>query len=134
MYGFSIKLHDSFKKIVDCVTEDLKKEGFGILTVIDVQKTLKEYLGIEKRPYLILGACNPELAHKALETDPNIGLLLPCNVVVREETDNNVIVSFMDPFIISTLAKNLEITKIANEVRKRLERVRKCLFGNKQTS
>ncbi len=134
MYGFSVKLHGSFKEIVDCVTDDLKKEGFGILTTIDVQKTLKDKLGIEQRPYLILGACNPQLAHQALNQDPNIGLLLPCNVVVREENENNIIVSFMDPLIISNLANNSEITKIAQDVRQRLERVRKCLFGSKPSS
>ena len=127
MYGFSVKLHGSFKEIVDCVTDDLKKEGFGILTTIDVQKTLKDKLGIEQRPYLILGACNPQLAHQALNQDPNIGLLLPCNVVVREENENNIIVSFMDPLAVLNIVNNPKITEIAKDVRKRLEKVRDSL-------
>lgn len=127
MYGFDIKLHDKFDNAVLSVTKALKTEGFGVLTTIDVKATLKEKLNIERRPYLILGACNPQLAHRTLEIEPNIGLLLPCNVVIREEDDGSITVSFMDPLAVLNIVNNPKITEIAQDVRKRLEKVRDSL-------
>lgn len=123
MYSFNVKRHDSFKNVIAEVTEALKTEGFGILTEIDVQATFKKKLGIERKPYLILGACNPQLAHRALEIEPDIGLLLPCNVVISEENDGSVLVSFMDPIAVMGLVNKPEILEIAQDAYDRLKRI-----------
>lgn len=127
MYSFAIQLNKDIATVEQDVVAALKKEGFGVLTEIDVQATLKEKLGIDQRPYKILGACNPTLAHQALEAEPDIGLLLPCNVVVREEEDGSVTVAFMDPQAVLQLVERDGIAQLASEVRARLERVRQAL-------
>lgn len=123
MYGFSTTFAGSYDQAIEKVTEELKKEGFGVLTEIDVQATLKAKLGIEKRPYKILGACNPGFANQALDAEPDIGLLLPCNVVVREEEDGSITVAFMDPKSVLGLVNRPEVETLGMEVREKLQRV-----------
>lgn len=127
MYGFSINLNESFEDAISRVTEALKDQGFGILTEIDVKATLKSKLDVDRQPYTILGACNPPLAHQALEADPDIGLLLPCNVVVRQEDSGWVTVAFMDPLAVLGLVDKPGVKELANEVRRKLECVRESL-------
>ena len=129
MYGFTVKSTGSMDEVQARVTEELQKEGFGVLTEIDVAATLKKKLDVERRPYRILGACNPELANQAIDADPDIGLLLPCNVLVREEEDGSVTVGFMDPAAGLALVDVEGIGTLAGEVRARLERVRDAVAG-----
>jgi uncharacterized protein (DUF302 family) len=124
MYGFSTKLSVSFDEAINKVTQALKNQGFGVLSDIDVQATLKARLGVEHGRYRILGACNPTFAHQALTVDPDIGLLLPCNVVVREDEDGSITVSFMDPNAVLELVERPEVSAIAAAVRNLLEQVR----------
>lgn len=122
-YGFGKTLPLDFERVIDAVTEALKTEGFGVLTDIDVQATLKNKLGEDMPPYRILGACNPSLAHKALIAEPSIGLLLPCNVVVRQDESGTVHVEFMDPGAVLDLVENPMIHELAQDVTERLNRV-----------
>jgi len=127
MYSFSTNVSGSYDEVLAKTIEVLKTEGFGIITEIDIKETMKKKLGIDKLPYKILGACNPGLANQALEADPDIGLLLPCNVVVRKEQDGSVTVAFMDPVAVLGLTDKSEIEQLAKDVRSRLERVRDAL-------
>jgi uncharacterized protein (DUF302 family) len=121
-YAFSVPVSWDQTEAIERVTAALKDEGFGILTTIDVQATLKEKIDVDREPYVILGACAPQLANKALEAEPEIGVLLPCNVVVYQ-TNGNTRVSVMDPEAALGLTGNNQITDLAAEVKSRLQRV-----------
>jgi len=111
------------QQAIERVTQELTNEGFGILTEIDIAATLKKKLNVDVPAYRILGACNPQFAYQALQADPQIGALLPCNVVVRADGSGKTIVEIMDPRAVLELVGRPEVSKIAGEVRSRLERV-----------
>ncbi len=117
----------SFEEAVGRVTEELKKEGFGVLTEIDMQATMKKKLDVDLRPYKILGACNPPFAYKALQAERNIGLYLPCNVVVQDAGNGKTEVAAIDPLITMSRVENPALEPIAQEVRARLQRMIDCL-------
>ena len=121
-YGFRKELNAPFDQVVEMVTEELKKEGFGILTKIDVKEKFKEKLGIDFKEYVILGACSPSHAHKAILEEEDIGLLLPCNVIVYEQEDNTV-VSIIKPTTGMGMIDNEALRQIALEVEAKLKRV-----------
>ena len=112
-----------FDSAIEKVTQNLKSEGFGILTEIDVKKTLKEKINIDFRRYKILGACNPPIAYKALTNEPYIGLMLPCNIVVQETVDGKIDISAIDPQASMQAVNNPELVEVAGEIKTKLERV-----------
>ena len=122
-YTFGKTVQMSHQQAIERVTQELSKEGFGVLTEIDVAATLKKKLGVDVPAHRILGACNPQFAHQALQAEPQIGALLPCNVVVRADASGKTLVEIMDPRAVLELVGRPEIAKIAGEVRGRLERV-----------
>lgn len=126
-YHFSVTVNGDFDGVIELTRAELAKEGFGVLSEIDVAATMKAKLDVDIPPYKILGACNPPFAHRALTADPAIGVLLPCNVVVRELGSNGsrrVVVDFMDPEAVLDLVDKPGIAKVAEEVRTKLEMVR----------
>lgn len=126
-FGFGKKVDMDFDAAIHKVTVDLQTEGFGVLSDIDVAAKLKEKLGEDMPRYRILGACNPALAHQAINAVPDIGLLLPCNVLVREDEAGAVSVSFMDPQSVLSLVDNPDVEPLAAEVKAKLERVLEAL-------
>ncbi len=125
--GLDVKLSANFEAAIIRVTDALKVEGFGVLTEIDVRDTFKKKLGVDFQPYRILGACNPTLAHRALTLAPEVGLLLPCNVTVRQLEDGTSEVSLVDPLVMLGVIANPRLKDVAEEARVRLRRVAAAL-------
>jgi uncharacterized protein (DUF302 family) len=121
-YGFSKTTDYSFEQAIEKVTEELKKEGFGVLTTIDVKETLKKKIDVDFKKYTILGACNPKLAHGGLQVEEELGLLLPCNVILYEKNGKTV-VSIFDPIVMTAVIDNPEMKPVAEEVKNKLKRV-----------
>jgi len=121
-YGFSKITNYNFEQAIEKVTEELKLEGFGILTTIDVKETLKKKINVDFKKYAILGACNPPLAHKALQAEEELGLLLPCNVIIYEK-DGNSIVSIFDTMVMAQIIENPGMQSVAEQVKEKLLRV-----------
>ena len=122
-YYFAKEISLNFEEAITRVTEELKKEGFGVLTEIDVKATLKKKLDTDFRNYRILGACNPPLAHRALRAEPHIGLMLPCNVVVQENENGQTIISAIDPVASMQAVENDSLGEVAQQVKVKLQKV-----------
>lgn len=131
-YHFSLTIRETFDKAVARTREALAEHGFGIVSEIDMAATFKEKLGIDHDPYLILGACNPGFARQAVDYEPSIGVLLPCNVVVRQD-DDRVMIDFMDPSVMLDLVGEKGVHVIAEEVRTRLEMTRDTIAVGSRT-
>jgi len=122
-YYFEKEIALNFEDAIIHVTEELKKEGFGVLTEIDVKATLKKKLDVDFRDYRILGACNPPLAYQALQAEPQIGLMLPCNVVVQESESGKTLISAIDPIASMQAVENPSLGEVAEQVRSKLQKV-----------
>ena len=127
MYGFFTTVTGSFNDAVEKVTEALKTEGFGVLTEINVKETMKKKLDKDMKEYKILGACNPNYAFQSISAEPDIGLLLPCNVIVREENDGKITIGFMDPHAVLGMVDNDKVGTLGKEVKEKLEKVKNLL-------
>jgi len=121
-YGFSKSIDLPFEQAIEKVTDELKKEGFGVLTTIDVKETLKKKINVDFKKYTILGACNPPIAHQALLEEEELGLLLPCNIIVYEKGDKTV-VSVFDPMVMTKIIDNEKLPAVAKQVQEKLKRV-----------
>lgn len=130
MYGQHVTVPGPFAAALERVTAALKEQGFGILSDIDIQKAMKEKLGVDMPAYRILGACNPPLAHRALQAEPEIGLLLPCNVTLREQDDGRISVGFLDPKMMEQLTGNPAVASVADDAAQRLDRAREKLSAS----
>lgn len=128
-YGYTLRTELGLPEAIEAVTAALKTEGFGVLTTIDVQSTLRQKLGVERAPYVILGACNPPLANRALQAEPEIGLLLPCNVVVYTDDAGHTVISAIDPEAMFSVVHRDDLAELAQAIGARLRRVLEQLPG-----
>ncbi len=128
-YSMTITLDLPYDQAVPAVKQALQEQGFGVLTEINAQATLKEKLGEDMEPYIILGACNPQLAHRALDLDRQIGLLLPCNIVVRADGEDRTVVSALDPQVMVTVPEREDLRPIADEAGRRIRAALDALKG-----
>ena len=122
-YGFTKIVNIGYEEAIEKVTEELKKEGFGVLTEIDVKATLKKKLDVDFKPYKILGACNPPFAYKALQTEEQIGLMLPCNVIVYANDNNETVVATINPIVSMQAVKNDKLGEVAETIQSKLKNV-----------
>ncbi|MHB9041062.1 MAG: DUF302 domain-containing protein [Melioribacteraceae bacterium] len=122
-YGFSKIVNLGYDEAIEKVTEELKKEGFGVLTEIDVKETLKKKLDVDFRPYKILGACNPPFAYKALQSEEQIGLMLPCNVIVYVNDKSETVVAAIDPIASMQAVKNETLGEVADTIQSKLKKI-----------
>jgi uncharacterized protein (DUF302 family) len=122
-YGFSIVVNLGYEEAIEKVTEELKKEGFGVLTEIDVKETLKKKLDVEFKPYKILGACNPPFAYKSLQAEEQIGLMLPCNVIVYVNDNSETVVAAINPIASMQAVKNDKLGEVAEVIQSKLQKV-----------
>ena len=129
MYGIHVTVDCGMEEAEQRALAALKDEGFGVLTEIDVKATLKKKIDVDRKPYKILGACNPKLANEALNMEPDLGLLLPCNVVIREEDDGSTTVAIVDPAAMFTVVNRPEMEELAKDVRVRFERIMDAIKG-----
>ncbi len=127
MYSFSVTVNTTMDDAEAKVRDALMAEGFGVLTEIDVQKVMKAKLDLDRKGYKILGACNPNLAHQAIDAEPDIGLLLPCNVLLREEDNGEITVGFMDPVAVLGMVDNAGVKELATTVQGKLKNVAAAL-------
>jgi uncharacterized protein (DUF302 family) len=133
-YGFFIEAGKDFDRVLDLVRRELKEQGFGVITDIDLQRIFGEKLGVREGRYRILGACNPSFAHQAIRADANIGLFLPCNIVVRQDSDGVVTVAFTAPEALLGMVYRDDLVKLGLEVRHRLEKVRDAVAASIKTA
>jgi uncharacterized protein (DUF302 family) len=133
-YGFSAEVGKDYERILSLLTNELKAQGFGIVTDIDLQKIFKDKLGIDDGRYRILGVCNPALAHQAIRAEANIGLLLPCNVVVRQDKEGFVTIAFSAPEALLGLVYRDDLVRLGAEIRNRFEKVRNAVLAEVQAS
>ena len=122
-YGFTKEINRPYEETIELATDELKKEGFGVLTTIDIKEKLKEKLGVDFKKYIILGACNPSKAYEAILAEENIGLMLPCNVIIYEKGEDRTVIAIIKPSVAMGMIDNQDFGEVASEVEAKLKKV-----------